>query len=129
MVRPGAHFYYRTGSGRGLGGRHRATTRPRRCWLRGSPTIPLAEGAVGRDTRLDERKLDVAAVRSRAYRYASATAELVAVLPEWIRFLAEHTDMTAELTERCLSYASGERQFPGLLDDQGRPNPMARVTE
>ncbi|BCB86553.1 hypothetical protein Psuf_038660 [Phytohabitans suffuscus] len=56
-------------------------------------------------------------------------AELVAVLPEWIRFLAEHTAMTTELTERCLAYASGDLQFPGILDDQGRPNPMARVTE
>ncbi|MFI5893710.1 hypothetical protein ACIA5D_26750 [Actinoplanes sp. NPDC051513] len=56
-------------------------------------------------------------------------AELVAVLPEWIRFLAEHTGMTAELTERCLTYASGELQFPGLLDEREEPNPMARVTE
>lgn len=51
------------------------------------------------------------------------------MLPEWIRFLAEHTGMTAELTERCLAYASGELQFPGILDDRGRSNPMARVTE
>jgi hypothetical protein len=56
-------------------------------------------------------------------------AELVAVLPEWIRFLAEHTGMAAELTERCLAYASGELQFPGILDDRGRSNPMARVAE
>ncbi|WP_319463885.1 hypothetical protein [Micromonospora sp. RTP1Z1] len=56
-------------------------------------------------------------------------AALVAVLPEWIRFLAEHTGMAAELTERCLAYASGELQFPGILDDKGRPNPMARVAE
>jgi hypothetical protein len=56
-------------------------------------------------------------------------AELVAVLPEWIRFLAEHTGMTADLTERCLAHASGELQFPGLPDERGRPNLMARVTE
>jgi hypothetical protein len=56
-------------------------------------------------------------------------AELVALLPEWIRFLAEHTGMTADQTERCLAYASGELQFPGLLDERGQPNPMAQVAE
>lgn len=56
-------------------------------------------------------------------------AELVAVLPDWIRFLAEHSGMAPDLTERCLAYASGELQFPGLLDERGEPNPMARVTE
>jgi hypothetical protein len=50
-------------------------------------------------------------------------------VPEWIRFLAEHTGMSADLTERCLAYASGELQFPGLLDERGRPNLMARVAE
>jgi hypothetical protein len=55
--------------------------------------------------------------------------ELVAVLPEWIRLLAERTGMTAELTERCLAYASGEREFPGLLDERRRPDLMARVVE
>ena len=30
---------------------------------------------------------------------------------------------------RCLAYASGELRFPGILDDQGRSNPMARVAE
>jgi DNA-binding transcriptional LysR family regulator len=56
-------------------------------------------------------------------------AELVAVLPEWIRLLAEHTYMPAELTARCLAYASGDLQFRGILDELGRSNPMARVTE
>ncbi|GAA2669683.1 hypothetical protein [Actinoplanes palleronii] len=56
-------------------------------------------------------------------------AELVAILPEWIRFLAEHTGMTADLTKRCVDYASGEPQFPGLLDEHGRPSLMTRVTE
>ncbi|MDM4719031.1 hypothetical protein QTQ03_05250 [Micromonospora sp. WMMA1363] len=56
-------------------------------------------------------------------------AELVAVLPEWIRFLAEQTGMAEELTDRCLAYASGELKFPGNLDDRERPNLMARVAE
>lgn len=74
-------------------------------------------------------KVAVAVLHLRDFYKDDFAAELVAVLPEWIRFLAEHTAMTAELTERCLAYASGELQFPGILDDQGRSNPMARVTE
>jgi hypothetical protein len=37
-------------------------------------------------------------------------AELVAVLPEWIRFLAEQNGTASDLTERCLEYASGDLQ-------------------
>jgi hypothetical protein len=74
-------------------------------------------------------KVAAAVLHLRDYYKDDFAAVIVAVLPEWVRFLAEHTGMTAELTERCLAYASGELQFPGILDDRGRPNPMARVTE
>jgi hypothetical protein len=74
-------------------------------------------------------KVAVAVLHLRDFYKDDFAAELVAVLPEWIRFLAEHTGMAAELTERCLAYASGELQFPGILDGGGRSNPMARVTE
>jgi hypothetical protein len=74
-------------------------------------------------------KVAAAVLHLRDFYKDDYAAELVAVLPEWIRLLAEHTGMTTELTERCLAYASGELQFPGILDERGRPNPMARVTE
>jgi hypothetical protein len=74
-------------------------------------------------------KVAAAVSHLRGFYKDDFAAELVAVLPDWIRFLAEHTGMTDELTERCLAYASGEPQFPGLLDERGEPNPMARVTE
>ncbi|MER7009167.1 hypothetical protein ABT297_39835 [Dactylosporangium sp. NPDC000555] len=74
-------------------------------------------------------KVAVAVLNLRDYYKDDFAAELVAVLPEWIRFLAEHTGMPAELTDRCLAYASGELQFPGILDERGRSNPMARVAE
>jgi hypothetical protein len=74
-------------------------------------------------------KVAAAVLHLRDFYKDDYAAELVAVLPEWIRFLAEHTGMTADLTERCLAHASGELQFPGLLDERGRTNPMARVTE
>ncbi|MFV2102572.1 hypothetical protein [Micromonospora sp. LOL_024] len=74
-------------------------------------------------------KVAATVLHLRDYYQDDFAAELVAVLPEWIRFLAEHTGMVAELTERCLAYASGELTFPGILDDRGRPNLMARVAE
>lgn len=74
-------------------------------------------------------KVAATVLHLRDYYQDDFAAELVAVLPEWIRFLAEHTGMTADLTERCLAYASGELEFPGLLDEHGRPDLMARVTE
>jgi hypothetical protein len=74
-------------------------------------------------------KVAMAVLHLRDFYKEDFAAELVAVLPEWIRFLAEHTAAPVELTERCLAYASGELQFPGILDDEGRSNPMARVTE
>jgi hypothetical protein len=74
-------------------------------------------------------KVAVAVLHLRDYYKDEYAAELVAVLPEWIRFLAEHTGLPAELTERCLAYASGDLQFPGIIDDRGRLNPMARVAE
>jgi hypothetical protein len=74
-------------------------------------------------------KVAAAILHLRDFYKDEFAAELVAVLPEWIRFLAERTGMTADLTERCLAYASGELPFPGILDDRGRSNPMARVTE
>jgi hypothetical protein len=74
-------------------------------------------------------KVAAAVLHLRDFYKDDFAAELVAVLPEWIRLLAEHTGMTADLAERCLAYASGELQFPGLLDERGQPNLLARVTE
>ncbi|MET0521529.1 MAG: hypothetical protein ABW156_06070 [Jiangellaceae bacterium] len=74
-------------------------------------------------------KVAVAVLHLRDYYKDEFAAELIAVLPEWIRFLAEHTGMTPDLTERCLAYASGELEFPGLLDEHRQPNLMARTTE
>jgi hypothetical protein len=74
-------------------------------------------------------KIAAAVLHLRDFYRDDFAAALVAVLPEWIRFLAEHTGMTDDQTERCLAYASGELQFPGLLDERGQPRLMARVTE
>ncbi|WP_433612650.1 hypothetical protein ACQP2P_01915 [Dactylosporangium sp. CA-139114] len=74
-------------------------------------------------------KVAAAVLHLRDFYQEDFAAELVALLPEWIRFLAEHTAMPAEWTDRCLAYASGELQFPGILDDRGRSNPMARLAE
>jgi len=65
----------------------------------------------------------------RDYYQSDFAAVLVAALPEWIRFLAEETGMAAELTERCLAYASGDLEFPGTTDDDGRSTLMTPVAE
>jgi len=100
--------------------------------LSGAATWRRSEGAWSCTITLGDLPNDhivVPSFASKGAPHSDFAAELVAVLPEWIRFLAEHTGITPELTERCLTYASGELQFPGILDDHGRPNPMARVTE
>lgn len=74
-------------------------------------------------------KVAMTVLHLRDYYPDDFAAELVAVLPEWIRLLAEHNGLMAEPTERCLAYASGDRQFPGALDDRGQSRTMARVTE
>ncbi len=56
-------------------------------------------------------------------------AELIAVLPEWIRFLAEQTNMAAEEVEQCLVYAAGDLRFPGLLGEDGQISVMAQLSE
>jgi hypothetical protein len=48
------------------------------------------------------------------------------VLPDWIRFLAEHTSMTADQTERCLAYAAGELQFPACSTNAKSPTPWLK---
>ncbi|MCM4078319.1 hypothetical protein [Paractinoplanes hotanensis] len=71
-------------------------------------------------------KVAAVVLHLRDFYKADFAAELVAILPEWIRFLAEHTGMTADLTKRCVAYATGELRFPGLLDEHGRPSLMTQ---
>lgn len=79
--------------------------------------------------RCSPHKVAGSVLHLRNFYRSDFAAELVAVLPEWIRFLAEHTGMAEDLTERCIAYASGDLRFPGLLDERGQPDLMARVME
>jgi len=54
--------------------------------------------------------------------------QLVALLPEWIRFLAERDATAPELADRCLHYAHGE-PHPQITRDENGPDYLARVTE
>ncbi len=74
-------------------------------------------------------KVDAAVSHLRDFYQDDFATQLIAVLPEWIRFLAEHTGMAADLTDRCLAYASGESRFPGPRDEHGQSSIMARVAE
>ncbi|HEU5471896.1 MAG TPA: hypothetical protein VFV67_14690 [Actinophytocola sp.] len=53
--------------------------------------------------------------------------QLVALLPDWTRWLATRNGTPAELADRCLPYAQGQPR-PQIMDDVG-PDYLARVTE
>lgn len=54
--------------------------------------------------------------------------QLVALLPDWISWLATRTGITPELADRCRPYALGETHVDVVADDS-RPNYLARVAE
>ncbi len=54
--------------------------------------------------------------------------QLVALLPDWARWLAEPTGLAPELADRCLPYAQGE-PFPQLGEGDAKPHYLARVIE
>lgn len=55
-------------------------------------------------------------------------ADLVALLPDWVAWLATRTGAAPELVERCQPYARGEIH-PDVGDDDIRVDHFARVTE
>lgn len=64
----------------------------------------------------------------RDYYLDDFAAQLVALLPDWVRWLAARNGTPAELAERCQPYALGE-PHTGVGLDGDRPNYLARVTE
>jgi hypothetical protein len=60
--------------------------------------------------------------------YAADFAEqLIALLPDWVAWLAEQIETPEHLVERCRPYLL-EREYPGLNGNDG-PRSMARLTE
>jgi hypothetical protein len=55
--------------------------------------------------------------------------QLVALLPEWIRWLDAINTTPAELAERCLPYAQGQPHPQITADHRNEPDYPARVTE
>jgi hypothetical protein len=55
-------------------------------------------------------------------------ARLVALLPDWTRWLAARNGTAPQLAERCLPYACGETH-PDVGSDDSRPHYLARVIE
>ncbi len=60
----------------------------------------------------------------RDYYDDEYSAQLVALLPDWVAFIAEYNGTPPDLMERCLPFASGA-SHPGV----DRDNYQARVTE
>jgi hypothetical protein len=72
----------------------------------------------------------VALVRSMIQDYYTDefADQLIALLPDWISWLADRNGTPAELADRCRPYALGE-PYPGLQDRDGALEPLARVSE
>ncbi len=64
----------------------------------------------------------------RDYYLDEFAEQLIALLPDWIRWLAERNGTPAELVDRCLPYATGEVHAQIQGDETG-PDYLARVTE
>ncbi|XVV04552.1 hypothetical protein ACQPW3_03805 [Actinosynnema sp. CA-248983] len=64
----------------------------------------------------------------RNYYFDDFADELVALLPDWTRWLAERNATPPELAGRCLPYAQGQ-PHPQLTQDDTSQNHDARVVE
>jgi hypothetical protein len=64
----------------------------------------------------------------RGYYLAEFADQLVALLPEWTRWLAARKATPPELADRCIPYAEGKPHSQVEVDDIG-PHYLARVTE
>jgi hypothetical protein len=64
----------------------------------------------------------------RDYYLDDFAAQLIALLPDWVRWLAARNGTPAELAERCQPYALG-KPHAGVTLDGNRPHYLARVTE
>jgi len=64
----------------------------------------------------------------RSYCLEEFADQLVARLPEWIRWLAVRGTTPPELAERCLPYAKGQ-PHPQITVDGGKHGYLARVVE
>ena len=71
-------------------------------------------------------KVAAAVLHLRDFYRDDFAGELVAVLPEWIRFLAEHTGMAADLTERCLAYPPANSSSPACSTNADSPTPWLK---
>ena len=64
----------------------------------------------------------------RGYYEDDFAADLVALLPDWTRWLAELNNTTPELAERCRPYAHGQ-PHPSIRGADNDPHYLARLTE
>jgi hypothetical protein len=64
----------------------------------------------------------------RNYYLDDFAEQLVALLPEWVRWLGDRNATAPELADRCLPYAQGQ-PHPQLGDDDTKVEYLARVAE
>ncbi|MCY7340803.1 MAG: hypothetical protein LH603_02800 [Pseudonocardia sp.] len=73
-------------------------------------------------------RVALCALHMRNYYLHDYADQLMALLPEWVRWLAARNTSEPELIDRCLPYALG-RPHPQLGDDDTKVDYLARIIE
>jgi hypothetical protein len=73
-------------------------------------------------------RVALSVLHMRGYYLEDFADQLVALLPEWIRWLTARSGTPVELADRCLPYAQGQ-PHPQIRIDNIGPEYLARVTE
>ncbi|MPY80937.1 MAG: hypothetical protein GEV04_21370 [Actinophytocola sp.] len=73
-------------------------------------------------------RMACAVLHIRNYYQDDFAAELIELLPDWMRWLATRSGLSPELVERCQPYATGH-VHPDVGDDDTKPRYLARVVE
>jgi len=73
-------------------------------------------------------RVALCALHMRNYYLHDYADQLMALLPEWVRWLATRNTSEPELIDRCLPYALG-RPHPQLGDDDTKVDYLARIVE
>lgn len=89
-------------------------------WNLGSPAAVYAT--------CSPHRVALTVLHLRDYYQDDFADQLVALLPDWVCWLAERNGTAPELVERCRPYVLGEIH-PDVGSDDSRPNYLARVIE
>jgi hypothetical protein len=87
-----------------------------------------ADGPAALYATCSPHRVALVVLHLRNYYLAGLAAQLIALLPDWVTWLAARNGTPLDLAERCRPYALGEPHADVGCDDS-RPNYVARVIE